>query len=370
MNVSEKWFWLVIATLIGVLIWKLSPVLTPFMISALLAYLGDPLVDRIEARGASRTLSVGVVFLFMFAFGITLLVVLLPLLEQQVATLIHNLPSMLEWVQRFVLPRIAGIAEDLNIGVDVEALRATLLANWRELGGLAQGLVGRVTVGGQILFGWLAYLLVVPVVTFYLLRDWDVLVANVHDLLPRRHERVLSGLARECDEVLAEFLRGQLMVMACQAVVFITGLWLVGLELAFVIGLAAALVSFVPYLGTVVGVMLAGVAVLVQFHDVPHLLGVLLVFGVAQALEGMVLSPLLVGDRIGLHPVAVIFAISAGGQLFGIFGMLLALPVAAVIMVLLRHTHGEYKASSFYIPDVGNAGSGRTHSRFIRHDPE
>lgn len=365
MNPSEKWFWLVIATLVGVLVWRLSPVLTPFMISALLAYLGDPLVDRIEARGASRTLSVIVVFVLMFTFGVALLLVLLPLLEQQVATLIHSLPAMFDWMQQFILPRLEGIAEDLNLGVDAEALRRTLLANWQELGGLARGLVGRVTVGGQILFGWLAYLVVVPVVTFYLLRDWDVLVANVHDLLPRRHERVLSKLARECDEVLAEFLRGQLMVMACQACVFITGLWLVGLELAFVIGLAAALVSFVPYLGTVVGVVLAGIAVVVQFQDVPHLLGVLLVFGVAQALEGMVLSPLLVGDRIGLHPVAVIFAISAGGQLFGIFGMLLALPVAAVVMVLLRHTHGEYKASRFYTPDASGA---RPRSQFIQHD--
>lgn len=347
---SAKWFWLVIATLAGVLVWRLSPVLTPFMVSALLAYLGDPLVDRIESRGASRTASVAVVFALMFLGGITLILVLLPLLEKQIATLIHNLPLMLDWLERVVVPKLAVLAADLEVGVDAEALRETLLSHWHELGGFVRSVLGRVTTGGQILFGWLAYLLVVPVVTFYLLRDWDRLVANVHDLLPRQHERTVSRLARECDEVLAEFLRGQLLVMLCQAVVFVTGLWLVGLDLAFAIGVAAALVSFVPYLGTVVGVLLAGVAVIVQFHDVPHFLGVLAVFGVAQGLEGMVLSPLLVGDRIGLHPVAVIFAISAGGQLFGIFGMLLALPVAAVIMVLLRHTHHEYKASHFYAP--------------------
>jgi predicted PurR-regulated permease PerM len=192
--------------------------------------------------------------------------------------------------------------------------------------------------------------LLVPVVTFYLLRDWDHLVAQVRELLPRPVEPKVSALAGEIDAVLAEFLRGQLTVMAALALIYIVGLWAVGLELAFSIGLIAGLVSFVPYLGVIVGVVLASIAALLQFQDVWHLVAVVAVFGVGQMLEGMVLSPLLVGDRIGLHPVAVIFAVMAGGQLFGFFGVLLALPVAAAIVVLLRHSRDEYKRSGLYGP--------------------
>jgi predicted PurR-regulated permease PerM len=187
-------------------------------------------------------------------------------------------------------------------------------------------------------------------VTFYLLRDWDQLVANVRELLPRAIEPRVSAIAAEIDAVLAQFLRGQLTVMAALALIYTVGLWLAGLELAFSIGVIAGLVSFVPYLGVIVGVLLAGVAALLQYQDALHLLAVIAVFGVGQLLEGMVLSPLLVGDRIGLHPVAVIFAVMAGGQLFGFFGVLLALPVAAAIVVLLRHSHGEYVRSELYGP--------------------
>lgn len=350
MTLSERWFWLVVAALGALILYVLAPVLTPFLVSALLAYLGDPLVDRIEALRWSRTLGVVVVFIAMFVGGLALLVVLIPLLERQMSILIHKIPVVVDWVEAFVVPRLALVASDLALDYDATAIRDSLLANWQQIGGVLRNLMGQLTRGGQMIFGWIAYLVLVPVVTFYLLRDWDRLVAGVHDLIPRHYERTVSQIARECDAVLAEFLRGQLLVMACQAVVFVVGLLIVGLDLAFVIGIIAAVLSFVPYLGTIVGVTLAGVAAMIQFQDTVHLIGVLGVFGVAQALEGMVLSPLLVGDRIGLHPVAVIFAVMAGGQLFGIFGMLLALPVAAVVMVLLRHTHGQYKASAFYTP--------------------
>ncbi|MGH8595571.1 MAG: AI-2E family transporter, partial [Gammaproteobacteria bacterium] len=202
------------------------------------------------------------------------------------------------------------------------------------------------------LLGWLTFLLLVPVVTFYLLRDWDILVRNIDDLLPRRIEPRVRKIVQEIDAVLAEFLRGQLSVMLALAILYITGLWLVGLDLAFAIGLVAGLVSFVPYLGVIVGVLLAGIAALLQFGELWHLLGVVAVFGVGQLLEGMVLSPLLVGERIGLHPVAVIFAVMAGGQLFGFFGVLVALPVAAAIVVLLRHSRDEYKRSGLYDADL------------------
>jgi predicted PurR-regulated permease PerM len=198
------------------------------------------------------------------------------------------------------------------------------------------------------LLAWVANLVLVPVVTFYLLRDWDVLMDKIRRLLPRTSEQTIVKLAKESDDVLGQFLRGQLTVMVVLGFIYTVGLWIVGLDLALLVGTIAGLVSFVPYLGFIVGIVFAGVAAIMQFGDITYLLFVLIVFGIGQAFEGMLLTPLLVGDKIGLHPVAVIFAVMAGGQLFGFVGVLLALPVAAIVVVLLRHMHELYKTSEIY----------------------
>jgi predicted PurR-regulated permease PerM len=195
---------------------------------------------------------------------------------------------------------------------------------------------------------WLINLLLIPVVTFYLLRDWDILVARIQGLLPRRIEPVVVNLVKESNEVLGAFLRGQFLVMLALGTIYSLGLTVIGLDFALLIGMLAGLLSFIPYLGFIVGVISAGIASLLQFYDLIHLLLVIVVFGIGQLIESMLLTPKLVGDCIGLHPVAVIFAVLAGGHLFGFFGILLALPAAAVIMVLLRHTHDEYLRSMFY----------------------
>ncbi len=205
--------------------------------------------------------------------------------------------------------------------------------------------------------------MLVPVVTFYLLRDWDVMIAKVRGVLPRAWEPTAVALARECDEVVSAFIRGQLLVMLALGFCYTLGLMLVGLDLALLIGVLAGLASIVPYLGLVLGVAAAAVAALVQFGDWVPLVWVALVFVLSQMLEGMYLTPKLVGDRIGLHPVVVIFAVMAGGQLFGFTGVLLALPVSAVIMVLLRHVHERYRASRYYgpaaVPEVAGAARRR-----------
>ena len=198
------------------------------------------------------------------------------------------------------------------------------------------------------MLGWLMNLVLIPVVTFYLLRDWDLLIKGIRELLPRKIEPTVSTLASEINEVLGAFVRGQLMVMFALGVIYTAGLWLIGLDLAFIIGMGAGLLSVVPYLGTVVGLVAAVLAAVFQFQDLFHTIMVLLVFGAGQALEGMVLTPKLVGDRIGLHPVAVIFAVLAGGQLFGFLGILLALPVASALNVLVRHFRDEYTKSDLY----------------------
>jgi predicted PurR-regulated permease PerM len=198
------------------------------------------------------------------------------------------------------------------------------------------------------LLAWLANLVLIPVVTFYLLRDWDILIARIDELLPRQYQPIVAKLAKDSDDVLASFLRGQFMVMLALGAIYSVGLWFIDLKLALLIGMMAGLVSFVPYLGFILGIIAASVAVLLQTQELMQLIPVFIVFGIGQALEGMVLTPLLVGDRIGLHPVAVIFAVLAGGQLFGFVGILLALPVAAVLAVLLRYAHGQYKSSSIF----------------------
>lgn len=345
---SQKWLILALIVLTGWLIYLLAPVLTPFLISMLLSYLGDPLVDRLEAIGLSRTVSVLIVFSGMLLLGFAGVLIVLPALQAQIAVLIHNIPAAIEWLQQWLLPKISALFSTEEFPIDVDAVKEALLGHWQEVGSLAKNLMVHIGRSGQLVAGWITYLLLIPVVTFYLLRDWDVLVANVHDLLPRSVEPTVVKLAREIDAVVAEFLRGQLTVMAALGTMYVVGLWFVGLELAFIVGVLAGVVSFVPYLGVIVGVVVAGIAALVQFHDVIHVIGVVAVFGVGQMLEGMVLSPLLVGDRIGLHPVAVIFAVMAGGQLFGFIGILLALPVAAVIVVLLRHSKNEYQQSGLY----------------------
>ena len=206
------------------------------------------------------------------------------------------------------------------------------------------------------MLGWLMNLVLIPVVTFYLLRDWDLLIKGIRELLPRKIEPTVSTLASEIDEVLGAFVRGQLMVMFALGVIYTAGLWLIGLDLAFIIGMGAGLLSVVPYLGTAVGLVAAVLAAIFQFQDLFHTIMVLLVFGAGQMLEGMVLTPKLVGDRIGLHPVVVIFAVLAGGQLFGFLGILLALPVASALNVLVRHLRDEYTKSTLYHEDKESAG--------------
>ncbi|WP_126453923.1 AI-2E family transporter [Sulfuriflexus mobilis] len=341
--------WLVLALLSGggVLLYLLAPVLTPFLLAALLSYICDPLVDRMEARKFSRTLAVSVVFISLSLLLLLLLLILVPLIEKQMGTFISRLPAYIDWLQATVLPWVQARL-GLETVPDISALKQALQAHWQQAGGLAVSVLTSISQSGATLFALLANIVLVPLVTFYMLRDWDVMMARIRELLPRSIEPLLVKLATESDDVLGAFMRGQLLVMLSLSVVYSVGLLLMGLDYAVLIGLIAGLVSFVPYLGMIIGVLLAVAAGLFQFQDIVALWPLLVVFGVGQLLESFVLTPLLVGDKIGLHPVAVIFAIAAFGQLFGFFGILLALPVAAVIVVIIRHAHDSYRRSELY----------------------
>lgn len=350
---SQKWLALAFTVFIGWLFYLLSPILLPFAISAILSYLGDPLVDRLEVLRIKswrlgRTLAVVLVFTSLTLILAMLLIIIIPGIESQVALFIKKLPEQIHWLNNEFIPLLNRSWHIELEPLDSAQLIEVLREHWQKAGGVLTTVIGSVSRSGTVILEWLMNLLLIPVITFYLLRDWDILVAKINDLLPRRYVATVGKLAYESDQVLGAFMRGQFYVMIALGVIYSTGLWLVGLELALLIGMIAGLISFVPYLGSIVGIGAACVAALLQFHDPIYLAPVALVFMVGQMLEGMVLTPLLVGDRIGLHPVAVIFAVLAGGQLFGFLGVLLALPLASVVMVLLRHVHERYTGSDFY----------------------
>ncbi|APZ43924.1 AI-2E family transporter [Acidihalobacter ferrooxydans] len=348
MRMGPLWFGLAIVVFLGWLIYLLSPILAPFLVGALLAYLGDPLADRLEAWHLPRTLAVVVVFVVMGVVVLGAVLLLVPLLEAQIAALAQAVPGYQKWVNLHMLPWLQSKLGISARYLDLNSLVGLLSKHWQQAGGYAAHLADTLSRSGLVLLGWLANLVLIPIVTFYLLRDWDRLIAYIGESLPARFQSTSAELAREADEVLGAFLRGQLSVMLALGTVYAVGLWLIGLKVGILIGVVAGVVSFVPYLGFTLGLIAALAAMFFQTHDVLAVWPVLVVFGIGQVLESAVFTPLLVGDRIGLHPVAVIFAVLAGGQLFGFIGVLLALPVAAVLAVFLRHLHRRYRGSAFY----------------------
>ncbi len=353
MSDSQKWLVLAFVVAVGWLLYMLTPILMPFAIAAFLAYLGDPVVDRLETylfKGyqLNRTLSVLVVFVGIILVATTLLLIIIPTIEYQVSEFIEKLPSYLNWFNKSVVPELQKYLGKGVRPLKIDQLIAMVRNYWQGGEAVAENLLESVSHSGAVIIGWVMNLLLIPVITFYLLRDWDNLMKQIHDLFPRRFANTVGKLASESDDVLGAFMRGQFYVMLAMGVIYSLGLLVIGLDLALLIGMTAGLISFVPYMGVIVGIGLACVAALLQFQDALHFISVLIVFAVGHSIESMFLTPWLVGNKIGLHPVAVIFAVLAGGQLFGFLGILLALPVASVIMVLLRHIHERYTVSGFY----------------------
>ncbi|HEY0915003.1 MAG TPA: AI-2E family transporter [Solimonas sp.] len=346
-QLREHWPWLLVGAGLLLLMVMLSPILMPFVVGAGLAYIGDPIVDRLQRLRLSRTAAVCVVFTVLTLVGLLALLLLAPMIYHQFLALLRNIPDWLVWIQNQALPRL-GVALPAGVQLDAEGLKAIITEHWSEAGGFAQAAWERVSQSGKLLVITIANLLLIPVVSFYLLRDWDDLIAWIRGVIPPRYLPRLGQMAGEADDVLGAFIRGQLLVMAAQAVFYAIALRLVGLELALVVGIIIGLISFIPYLGSIVGLLIAVIAMLVQTQDPSSLIWVVVIFGVGQFLEGNVLTPWLVGDRIGLHPVTVIFAVMAGGQLFGFVGVLLALPVAAVLAVMMRHTKQQWLTSPLY----------------------
>jgi len=343
--------WVFVGVLVfAALIYLLNPVLSPFVTGLAIAYMADPAADWLESKGLSRTGAVALCFAALTLVLTLSLVILLPMLMHQAKILIGLIPQGLTWIDESLLP---WVQTQLGISLaDIDWKTLWTGVDWSATTNFLSGLLGNIGQSSATMLTVLANLVLIPVVTFYLLRDWDKLVANIDSLIPFRHQARVRQLANECHQVLKAFIRGQLLVMLALALMYSTGLMVIGLDLALIIGIVAGLASIIPYMGFIIGIGAALLAAVFQFQDWLPIVGVIMVFGIGQMIESMVLTPLLVGDKIGLHPVAVIFALMAGGQLFGFFGMLIALPVAAVIMVILRHVHGGYMDSDFYHPEA------------------
>ncbi|MBT9567999.1 MAG: phosphoribosylaminoimidazolesuccinocarboxamide synthase [Thiobacillus sp.] len=347
-----SWLALFIVLVAGGLVYALGPILTPFLAGALLAYIFDPLVDRLEARGLSRTVGTTLVILLAGLALFGLLLVALPLFQGQFAELVERVPAGLDMLQTRFLPWLQQTL-GITISTDLGAIKT-----WLTEKATANGASWLPTLqtGALAIVGIFANLVLIPVVMFYLLKDWDVMMSRLASLTPRGWMPAVSRIARSMDTVIGEFLRGQVAVMAALSAYYAIALWAAGLNYALPIGILTGVLSFVPFLGFGLGMILALLVALLQFTDWIGVAWIAGIYLAGQVLESYVITPRLVGERVGLHPVAIIFALAAFGQLFGFVGVLLAVPMAAVLLVALRELRGVYEASAFYRGGY-NAGS-------------
>jgi predicted PurR-regulated permease PerM len=334
--------------------WVLWPILSVLLAAAALAYLFDPVCDAIESKGVRRELAIGALFLAIALVSTLGLLLLVPALAAQFKALSGNVRTYVDNLANLIAPAAAFLEQQTGhpIPVDWDGLKQET-PQW--LGQLSpdakedvQAFLGGLFHSGLGLFTAIVNLALLPVFTFYLLRDWDRLVAAIDGLVPARQQSRVRRLARETDERLSAFVRGQITVCAVLSVLYSTGLWLSGIDLAVGIGLLAGALFIVPYLGTVVGVFLATVLCLMKFGIDVHLVYVALTFGIAQAIEGWFLTPVMVGDKVGLHPLVVMIALLVGASLAGIWGMLLAIPLTAVLDVLGKEWLRFYRASAAF----------------------
>lgn len=335
------------------LLYSLGPILVPFIISALLAWLGDPVADKLEAWRLPRSVAVVVVFIGTFLVLGLLLLLIAPMVGREFQALTARAPQILTWYQNVATPWLAVHLHVDPERLNIDSLSSTLTGNTDSVGQFINSTVSTVSHSGRIIFEVIITVLLVPVITFYWLRDWDIFKTRVESVLPRDHAAAIASVAHDCETVLAAFFRGQLLVMISLAFIYSAGLTIIGLEGGLAIGVVAGLLSFVPYLGIITGLTLAMASAVLQAGDGLLPLWVAIVFSIGQGMESFVLTPRLVGGRIGLHPVLVIFAILAGGKLFGFVGVLLALPAAAAGTVFARHAHARYVQSDVYRGENG-----------------
>ncbi|WP_158044535.1 AI-2E family transporter [Skermanella pratensis] len=351
----QRRFWLITAVATFVTLYVLRDMLLPFVAGMAIAYFLDPVADRLERMGTPRWLSTTCVLLFFLFCLILVLILLVPLIQSQVVQLVETLPRIVAWVNNTAIPTAEGLLTQLS-PEDLERLRSAVGSYAGEVVGWLGTVLQSIVTGGVALFDVLTLLFITPIVAFYLLRDWDVMIGTIHGWLPRQHAATILDQVNEIDRTLAGFVRGQATVCLVLGLFYGVVLSVFGLNFGLVVGSIAGLLSFVPYVGSLVGFVSSVGIALVQYDTWTPVVVVVVIFLVGQAVEGNFLTPKLVGDKVGLHPVWVMFALLAGGSLFGFVGVLMAVPVAAVIGVLIRFALQQYLSSSYYSgPDSGPA---------------
>ena len=327
-------------------LWAISDILLPFIVGLVLAYLLDPIADFMESAGCPRWLGAAILAFGAIFLAVGVFIFFAPILLQQFIDFIEQAPNYIEKLRIAVGPIVTNLQDSWPV-VD----QALLAEKVREAyGPHAIKWVGELTrtfwVGGLAALNFLSLVIITPIVLFYLLRDWDRLVALLIDLIPKPHSKIIKNIFSSIDQVLASFIRGQLIVCSILAFYYSGALILLGLDFALVAGIIAGLISFVPYIGMLLGLIVSLVLAFLQFGSWDPLLLVTVIFLVGQVIEGNFITPKLVGDRIGLHPVWMIFSLMVGGALLGFSGVLVAIPVAAVCGVLIRFAADGYRKNT------------------------
>jgi predicted PurR-regulated permease PerM len=349
---KQSAFWLGLGVAFVLLLYALGPVLTPFIAAAILAYALNGGVDYLDQRRIGRwplprALAVVLVMLLFLSAVTALVLIVIPVLQVEIPLLMAQIPAFLVRIDAVLAPRLQEMG--IKFRLDGSGIRAILTQQF-ESGGdeIWTTVLSSARIGGTRVLGWLVTLILIPVALFYLLLDWHKILERVTGAVPRRWLVRTVGMAHEVNVLLAQYLRGQLLVMLVLAAYYSMGLTIAGFEVALPVGILTGLLVFIPYLGFGLGLMLALIAAVLQFSDWSGVIAVAIIYGAGQLIEGFFLTPRLVGERIGLNPLAVIFALLAFGQLFGFVGVLLALPASAVLMVAFRHLRHHYLRSSFY----------------------
>lgn len=338
--------WLAVAILLTVMLVLLGPILTPFVAAAIIGYMLNPGVDGLAARGLPRALAVMVAITAVGLLIAAIVLIVLPVLAEELPVLSKRLPILLDRIDGTV----GAWLRKMGMGgrVDLAAIQKIIADKLAAGDGFGTAVLTWLRIGGTAVVGWAATLFLVPIVLFYVLLDWHSLFTRIGETVPRRWIVQVTEMAQEVDSLLAQYLRGQLLVMLLLASFYSVGLAVAGFDVALPVGLLTGLLAFIPYIGFGLGLLLAIFAAILQFDTAYGLIAVGIVYGLGQFIESFYLTPQLVGERIGLHPLAVIFALLAFGQLFGFVGVLLALPASAILLVVFGRLRRHYMNSSFY----------------------
>lgn len=344
-------YWGAAAALLVLVLWLLGSVLLPFLVGGAIAYFLDPIADRLERLGLSRVAATSVISVVALLVFIVTALLLVPTLVRQLGQLVNAAPQIVGDLQAFLAAKFPSIMDSESV------VRQTLASIGETIRSKGGELAGTLISSAMSVINFVVFLVVVPVVAFYLLLDWDTMVATIDGWIPKDHRDTVRGLARDIDRVLAGFVRGQVSVCLILGTFYSIALMAAGLQFGLVVGAIAGLITFIPYVGALIGGALAIGLALYQFWGDWVQIGIVAgIFAVGQFLEGNIVTPKLVGNSVGLHPVWLLFALSAFGTLFGFVGMLVAVPVAAAIGVLARFAIQKYLESPLYRGSPGSGG--------------